>query len=105
MKAEEILKRRLIMSESISIINTKGYTFDKIIEAMEEYAELARKEGQEKVREAVADYKASEGCSCCQDVNAHEKHTKILAELLGVKPYEDLSGYDFSIYRNKKNNI
>ena len=51
------------------------------------------------IRQAVADYMYSEGCSCCRDTDAHEEHEKKLAELLGVAPYEDGSGYDFSVYR------
>ena len=51
------------------------------------------------IRQAVADYMYSEGCSCCRDVYAHKEHEKRLAELLNVQPYEDGSGYDFSVYR------
>ena len=51
------------------------------------------------IRQAVADYMYSEGCSCCRDSDAHEEHKKKLAELLNVKPYEDGSSYDFSVYR------
>ena len=56
----------------------------------------------EKIRQAVADYMRSEGCSCCRDDDAHRKHTKILAELLDVPMYEDKSGYDFSKFRSEK---
>lgn len=54
------------------------------------------------VREAVANYMRSEGCSCCRDIDAHTKHTKVLAELLGVPMYDDESGYDFSKFRSKE---
>jgi hypothetical protein len=47
------------------------------------------------IRRAVADYMWSEGCSCCRDSDAHERHEKRLAELLGVPPYDDGSGFDF----------
>lgn len=56
----------------------------------------------EKIRQAVADYMRSEGCSCCQDVEAHREHEKKLGELLGVSPYDDLSGYDWSEYRSEE---
>ena len=56
---------------------------------------------KEKIRRAVADYMYSEGCSCCQDVDAHREHKRILAELLDVEMYSDGSGYDFSKYRTK----
>jgi hypothetical protein len=53
------------------------------------------------LRQAVADYMFSEGCSCCQDIEAHREHTKRLAELLNIEPYDDNSGYDFSQFRSK----
>lgn len=51
------------------------------------------------LRAAVADYMHSEGCSCCQDVAAHERHKKELAKLLRVPKYPDGSGYDFGRFR------
>lgn len=53
------------------------------------------------LRQAVADYMYSEGCSCCQNIEAHKEHKKRLAELLDVEPYDDNSGYDFSKYRKQ----
>ena len=53
-----------------------------------------------KIRTAVANYMASEGCSCCRDIDAHKAHEKILAELLDVELYDDGSGYDFYKYQN-----
>jgi len=47
------------------------------------------------VRQAFADYHASEGCTCCQDIEGHEKAAKRLAELLDVPMFDDGSGYDF----------
>lgn len=47
------------------------------------------------LRRAVADYMASEGCSCCRDRKSHEKHEAALAKLLRVPMYADKSGYDF----------
>lgn len=48
---------------------------------------------------AIANYMYSEGCTCCQDIDEHAEHTKVLAELLGVPMYEDGSGYDFEKFR------
>lgn len=53
----------------------------------------------EKLREAVANYMDSEGCRCCQDIEAHEKHEKRLAELLNVPTHPSGSGYDFYQFR------
>jgi len=47
------------------------------------------------VRQALADYIRSEGCTCCQNIEEHKKAAKRLAELLDVPPYDDGSGYDF----------
>ena len=54
-----------------------------------------------KIRTAVADYIGSEGCRCCQGYD-HNKHKKILAQLLGVRKYKDGSGYDFTKYRSEQ---
>ena len=54
-----------------------------------------------KIRQAVADYIRSEGCSCCSDYDLHREHQHILGKLLKVCPYSDGSGYDFSKYRTK----
>ena len=54
---------------------------------------------RDKIRSAVANYMYSEGCSCCEDVDAHKEHTKVLAELLDVPMYPDGSGYNFRMFR------
>lgn len=54
------------------------------------------------IRQLVADYMGSEGCSCCRDTEAHEKHAEALAKALKVKKYADGSGYDFARYRSPK---
>ena len=56
----------------------------------------------EEVRRVIADYMWSEGCSCCQNVEDHDREKLELAKLLKVEPYSDGSGADFSIYRTKK---
>lgn len=57
---------------------------------------MTRKERDE-LRRAVADYKQSEGCSCCQGAH-HAEHEARLAKLLRVPKYMDGSGYDFYRY-------
>lgn len=52
-----------------------------------------------KLRKALANYISSEGCSCCQDREAHEKHEKALAKLLDVEKYDDGSGHNFFKYK------
>lgn len=54
------------------------------------------------IRQAIADYMYSEGCSCCRDVDAHDEHKARLAKILRVPKYSDGSGYDFSKFRTKK---
>lgn len=53
------------------------------------------------IREAVANYMGSEGCSCCQGSD-HVEHEATLAKILRVKPYDDKSGFDFARYATKK---
>jgi len=57
---------------------------------------------KEVVRQLLADYMYSEGCSCCQDTTSHDKQKKQFAELLGVPAYDDNSGYDFFQFKTKK---
>jgi hypothetical protein len=59
-------------------------------------------EFKKEIREAVADYMRSEGCSCCRDFEAHIEHKKRLGKLLNVSKYKDGSGYEFSKYGSKK---
>lgn len=54
------------------------------------------------IRKAVANYMGSEGCSCCRDYEAHEKHAEVLGKLLKVPKYKDGSGYDFRRFRDKE---
>jgi hypothetical protein len=54
------------------------------------------------LRNALADYIASEGCSCCQNTEAHDAAADRLGKLLRVKRYEDDSGYDFYSYRTQQ---
>lgn len=53
------------------------------------------------LRQAIADYMRSEGCSCCQNTEAHKIHEEQLAMLLNVPKYDDGSGYDFSKYQSE----
>jgi hypothetical protein len=62
---------------------------------------IALENFKETIREAIADYMDSEGCTCCQDIDAHEAHTKRLAKLLDAQPI-DTNTYDF---RKKKAEI
>jgi hypothetical protein len=48
------------------------------------------------LRNAVADYIRSEGCSCCRNEKMHDEATRVLAGLLHVPMYDDGSGYDFN---------
>lgn len=58
------------------------------------------KSERDAIRQALADYVCSEGCSCCQDRDAHEKARERLAKLLGIRKKDDW--YDLSKYRSKK---
>ena len=54
------------------------------------------------IRRAAADYVRSEGCSCCQDRDAHKEASERLGKLLRVKKYSDGSGRDFYSYASKQ---
>jgi methionine aminopeptidase len=56
----------------------------------------------QEIRQAVADYMRSEGCSCCQNISDHRKHKERLAKLLKVPKYDDDSGYDFDKFKSKE---
>jgi methionine aminopeptidase len=53
----------------------------------------------DQIRQAIADYMNSEGCSCCENTEAHHVHKERIARLLKVPKYKDGSGYDFSRFR------
>lgn len=52
------------------------------------------------VRRAFADYHAAEGCSCCRNIDAHERAAARLARFLEVPKYDDGSGHDFWRFRS-----
>lgn len=52
------------------------------------------------LRNAIADYMRSEGCSCCRDYEKHEESAARLGKLLNVPKYSDGDGYNFSKYRS-----
>lgn len=56
---------------------------------------------KKKIRTALANYIRSEGCSCCRNIEEHEKDTATLAKLLKIPKYSDGSGYDFGKYETK----
>lgn len=53
----------------------------------------------EALRRAIAEYMASEGCSCCGDYDKHKEDKARLAKMLDVPMYSDGSGYDFGPFR------
>lgn len=58
------------------------------------------KEERAAIRRAVADYMQSEGCSCCQNVEAHAEHKELLAKLLKV-PGDGAGYFDFNRFSTK----
>ncbi len=57
---------------------------------------------QHRLRQALADYIASEGCSCCQNDVAHHAAEDRLAALLHVPRYGDDSGYAWPTYQTRR---
>lgn len=66
---------------------------------MSDHKEL--KNLRKQMRTLVADYMYSEGCMCCQDIEAHKENEARLGKLLNVPKYSDGSGYDFGRYRSE----
>lgn len=54
------------------------------------------------IRQAIADYMRSEGCSCCCDRDTHKEAEARIAKLLHVPKYADKSGYDFGRFESHK---
>lgn len=57
---------------------------------------------RKQIRVLLAEYMATEGCSCCRDTDGHEKAAIALGKALGVSKYSDGSGYDFHKYRSRQ---
>lgn len=71
------------------------WELEKIVKLMEEYAKQKLENQKQKILKGVSNYMWSEGCSCCRDIEAHDKHKELLGELLDAPRYDDNSGYDF----------
>lgn len=61
---------------------------------------VSKRKPLDEIREAVANYMQSEGCSCCEG-ESHEADKERLAKLLRVPKYKDGSGYDFGKFESK----
>lgn len=61
---------------------------------------MSEKKLRADLRQAIADYMASEGCSCCQG-GSHDDDEAKLAKLLNVPRYDDDSGFDFYRYKTE----
>jgi hypothetical protein len=69
---------------------------------MPDKVERERRAFKSELRQAVADYMSSGGCSCCQNTEAHDEAKKRLAKMLGVPKYSDGSGFDFYRFKSKR---
>lgn len=85
-----------VKNESGNIIYSAGHSSLNLVV----FFESILSDFSEEIRENVANYMHSEGCSCCRDIDEHKKNEAKLAELLNVTPYSDNSGYDFSQFRS-----
>ena len=56
----------------------------------------------EQIRKTFADYYASEGCSCCENIEPHKEANLRLGKLLNAEMYDDNSGVDWYKYRSKQ---
>ena len=98
-KTNTIIK--LISGGSVCILRARELFRDAMQTKIYEDKEDKIKYLLHDVRQAMADYMQSEGCSCCQDINAHNEHKARLAKLLNVPMYGDKSGYDFGKFKTE----
>lgn len=100
-----IKKERMVFlkwrKENYPLLNSRDYESIFLWQGWQGCASIKNELSIQQVRQAVADYMHSEGCSCCQDVNKHKEHKAQLARLLHVPKYADGSGYDFSKFVSK----
>ena len=61
---------------------------------------MSEKKLRAELRTAVANYMRTEGCSCCRNIDGHDKAEEVLAKILNVPKYDDDSGYDFGKYES-----
>lgn len=54
------------------------------------------------LRTAVADYMQSEGCSCCQNIEAHNAAEAVLAKLLKVGKLRGWRHFNFRVHATKQ---
>ena len=54
-------------------VSFSGIESNAILDAMDAYAKQQINLSLADIRQAFADYYKSEGCSCCQDIEAHDK--------------------------------
>lgn len=57
---------------------------------------------KELVRQYFADYRYSEGCSCCRNIEEHKEAENKLAELLKPEQYPDGSGWNWGKHQSHK---
>ena len=60
-----------------------------------------KRETMIQIRQAVANYMASEGCDCCRNRYEHDAAKAVLAKLLRVPKCKDGSGYDFGKFERE----
>jgi hypothetical protein len=94
----EMVKDNPIMSANLDS-QIKGWK-ERLYELNKERKSNVHEEKLKAIRVAVANYVASEGCTCCQNIEEHEKAANQLGELLEFTPYDDGSGYDFYEFKS-----
>ena len=98
------LIKGIMIEGSVNVTNLDKIA-DRIIEALTEENNLFIPDvsvSVAEVRQAFGDYVSTEGCSCCQDVEGHEKASNRPGELLNADQYDDDSGYDWYKYATER---
>jgi len=89
-RIEKAFSSNILMSNDITHVENSRLRIQAIVE-----------EFKKEVRELIANYMRSEGCSCCSDSEAHYINKKLLGELLDCGKYDGEDDYNFHQYATK----
>ena len=89
-RIEKAFSSNILMSNDITHVENSRLRIQAIVE-----------EFKKEVRELIANYMRSEGCTCCQDFEEHAKNKKLLGELLDCGKYDGEDDYNFHQYATK----
>jgi len=97
---EKIIKIQSLLEQARYTTNDLSEITDQIIAINQN--NMTVEEFKKVIRELIANYMRSEGCTCCQDLEEHADVKRRLGELLNCGKYNDEDEYNFYQYATKK---